>query len=97
MATEKLTHPNDNVVWACPDCDSASQVYRLDGGEVSCYDCGTRHAMGDMVQRGSRRGDNLTREVCARGGRATDNNGNVNGYRNAKYAELTLADVGLDD
>jgi hypothetical protein len=104
---EKLKHGREDLVWACGDCDSASQLYERADGTVACYDCGGRFdGKGSLTQRGDRRGENLTeadKQRFAAGsperydGPPTQTGDDVpEAGRAAEYEDLTPADVGLD-
>lgn len=107
-----LTHPTDGLVYACPECDSAAHVRERADGTVACYDCGSDHdSLDAMVEREDKRGCNLTDEDKQRftagsparydGPAAEDTpnpqEGNPNLGVDPKYADLTLADVGLEE
>lgn len=58
----RFTHPDEDLVYACPDCDQAGDVYRrvqdntCVGGdhEFVCHKCGTGFEREDIVERESR-------------------------------------------
>lgn len=65
-----VSHPTDGMVWACGECDSASQLYQREDKSVKCHDCGAEFKdRRYLTERESHRGSNLTPELNAKGGR----------------------------
>lgn len=57
--TPRLDHPHDDKVYTCPECGSASKIYRRTGNgnatlgdpddDCVCYDCGATFDRDDVV------------------------------------------------
>jgi transposase-like protein len=53
--TPNVTHPDDDRVYACPECDRAGNMWRREGRQYDaderyrCHDCGAE--FGDPVER----------------------------------------------